>query len=151
MWTQVLIQVGVTEKSLQKKKRQRHTHTYTQTIFKKKRKKETEDSEFCIKVMICSVAVQFYFYSRSLDLLSSLCSYVQILALSPGVLQVPRTIACWRCQGDSKSKSSPGPSGPSFLFFEHSLLLPLLQSPSTKSPKEEKLVPQVCTQVSSTF
>lgn len=119
MWTQVLIQVGVTEKSLQKKKRQRRTHTHTQTILKKKRKKETEDSEFCIKVMICSVAVQFHFYSRSLDLLSSLCSYVQILALSPGILQVPRTIACWRCQGDNKSKSSPCPSCPSFLFFEH--------------------------------
>ena len=103
----------------EKEKIETHTHTHTQTILKKKKKKETEDSEFCIKVMICSVAVQFHFYSRSLDLLSSLCSYVQILALSPGILQVPRTIACWRCQGDNKSKSSPCPSCPSFLFFEH--------------------------------
>ena len=52
------------------------------------------DNEFCIKVMICSVAVQVYFYSRILDNLSSLFSYVQVLALSSGVLQVPRTSAC---------------------------------------------------------
>ena len=77
------------------------------------------DNEFCIKVMICSVAVQVYFYSRILDNLSSLFSYVQILALSSGVLQVPRTSACWRCHGIARARDSPCLSCPSFLFFEH--------------------------------
>lgn len=96
--------------------------------------------------MVCSLTPQFYFYLRSLDLLS--CPfYTQCPnpSLCSGGVQVAKTIVQWRFQRDFSAQSSPCPSSPSFLsslcchpsFFFH---IPRLSH--TYSLKESKVIPQ---------